>query len=86
MRLRGILTFSTLTLATCVSARSIKPQPPGDNSPIVSAILNNGQGSELRTQNFENRCGPKYGKCGKGKCCSTAGELFDTIPSLQRTC
>jgi len=81
MHLRDILVFSTLALAASVSSRSI-PQPPKDDSPIVSATLDNGgQGSELRTENFENRCGPKYGKCGKGKCCSTAGEFFDSIPS-----
>lgn len=81
MHLRDILAFSTLALAASVSARSI-PQPPKDNSPIVSATVDiGGQGSELRTENFENRCGPKYGKCGKGKCCSTAGEFFDSTPS-----
>ena len=80
MHLRDILAFSTLALAASASARNI-PQPPRDNSPIVSATWDNGgQGSELRAENFENRCGPKYGKCGKGKCCSTAGEFFDSIP------
>lgn len=80
MHLRDILAFSALALAASVSARSV-PQPPKGSSPIASATVENGgQGSELRSENFENRCGPKYGKCGKGKCCSTAGESFDSIP------
>ena len=74
MHLRDFFVFSALTLAACGSARSIpKTHLLIDNPPIISTIQDDNHVGELVSRDANNRCGPEFGKCPDGKCCSTAG-------------
>lgn len=74
MHLRDFFVSSALTLAACGSARSIpKTHLLIDNPPIISTIQDDNHVGELVSRDANNRCGPEFGKCPDGKCCSTAG-------------
>lgn len=73
MHLRDFFVLSALTLAGCASARSIPKTDLLSSLPIVSTIQDDNHVGELVSRDANNRCGPQFGKCPDGKCCSTAG-------------
>lgn len=82
MHMRDFFVFSALTLAACGSARSIpKMDLLIENLPVVSTIQDDNHVGRLVSRDSNNRCGPEFGKCPDGKCCSTAGVSLNGLLS-----
>ncbi|OOF99203.1 carbohydrate esterase family 4 protein [Aspergillus carbonarius ITEM 5010] len=73
------LVVSGLGLVTCSTARNIiNLQPDHQGARILPLTHGNSSARELVGRGVSNRCGPEFGKCAPGKCCSTAGYCGDS--------
>lgn len=76
MSMRSALIAVSPILAALTTARNILPSP-SDNP--ISYVLGQHDDSDLPVlvnREAGARCGPNFGKCPNGHCCSTAGMLL----------
>ena len=81
------LVVSGLGLVTCSTARNIiNLQPDHQGARILPLTHGNSSARELVGRGVSNRCGPEFGKCAPGKCCSTAGVFGAFRPDSNQIC